>query len=92
MFFQLKEAWYKILSFIDMGGPVLWAIMVVLFFMWLMIVERTWFYLITFPRLKKKILAAWGERADTSSWYAKRIRDQWPLVHYWDCLVLFMGC
>lgn len=77
MFFQLKEAWYKILSFIDMGGPVLWAIMAVLFFMWMMIVERTWFYLITFPRLKKKILSSWSERADTSSWYAKRIRDQW---------------
>lgn len=77
MLFQLKEAWYKILSFIDMGGPVLWAIMAVLFFMWMMIVERTWFYLITFPRLRKQILASWGDRADTSSWYAKRIRDQW---------------
>ena len=77
MLFQLKEAWYKILSFIDMGGPVLWAIMAVLFFMWMMIVERTWFYLITFPKLRKQILTSWGERVDTSSWYAKRIRDQW---------------
>jgi len=76
MFFQLKEAWYKILSFIDMGGPVLWAIMLVLFLMWLMIIERSWFYLVTFPAQRKKLLNSWDERADTTSWYAKRIRDQ----------------
>jgi biopolymer transport protein ExbB len=76
MFYQLKEAWYKILSFIDMGGPVLWAIMAVLFFMWLMIVERLWFYTVSFPRQRKKILSIWNERADTTSWYAKRIREQ----------------
>ena len=77
MLFQLKESWYNILSFIDMGGPVLWAIMVVLFFMWLMIVERLWYYLITYPRTRKKILTSWHERADTSSWYAKRVREQY---------------
>ena len=76
MLYQLKEAWYTILSFIDMGGPVLWAIMFVLFFMWLMIVERLWYYLITFPKQRKKILAVWDGRSDTSSWYAKRIREQ----------------
>ncbi|MBL4773652.1 MAG: MotA/TolQ/ExbB proton channel family protein [Alcanivoracaceae bacterium] len=76
MLYQLKEAWYTILSFIDMGGPVLWLIMGVLLFMWLMIVERVWYYLITFPVQKKKILAQWDERSDTSSWYAKRVRDQ----------------
>ena len=76
MFFWLKESLYGILSFIEMGGPVLWAIMFVLFFMWLMIIERSWYYLITFPKQKKKILSAWHERADRSSWYAKRIKDK----------------
>lgn len=76
MFYQLQEAWYKILSFIDMGGPVLWAIMVVLFFMWLMIVERLWFYSISFPKIRKNILNHWHERSDTTSWYAKRTRDK----------------
>jgi len=76
MFFQLQEAWYNILSFIDMGGPVLWPIMAVLFFMWLMIIERLWFYMITYPGIRKNILTAWNERADTSSWYAKRVREQ----------------
>ncbi len=76
MFYQLKEAWFKILSFIDMGGPVLWVIMAVLFFMWMMIVERLWFYIIVFPRRKKRILSIWHDRDDTTSWYAKRIREQ----------------
>jgi len=76
MFYQLKEAWYNILSFIDMGGPVLWAIMAVLFFMWLMIVERLWFYTVVFPRRRKKILTIWDERSDRTSWYAKRIKEQ----------------
>jgi biopolymer transport protein ExbB len=77
MFYQLKEAWYKILSFIDMGGPVLWAIMAVLFFMWLMIVERLWFYTIVFPKQRKATLQIWSERSDTTSWFAKRIREQY---------------
>ena len=77
MLYQLKEAWFKILSFVDMGGPVLWAIMAVLFFMWLMVLERLWYYLITFPKQRKQILAKWDERSDTHSWYAKRIRDQY---------------
>ncbi|MCF6288154.1 MAG: MotA/TolQ/ExbB proton channel family protein [Proteobacteria bacterium] len=76
MLFQLKEWWFQILSFIDMGGPVLWAIMAVLFFMWLMIIERLWFYLIVFPRLRKQFLSDWHDRTDTTSWYAKRIREQ----------------
>jgi len=76
MFYQLKEAWYKILSFIDMGGPVLWAIMVVLFFMWLKIIERVWYYNISYPGQRKRILKMWDERADKSSWYAKRVREQ----------------
>lgn len=76
MFYQLQQNWYKILDFIDMGGPVLWAIMAVLFFMWLMIVERMWFYSITFPKLRSQILRDWDARSDRSSWYARRIREQ----------------
>ena len=77
MLFQLKESWYNILSFIDMGGPVLWAIMAVLFFMWLMIIERVWYYSVSFPRMRKSALKHWHEeRSDTTSWYAKRVREQ----------------
>lgn len=77
MTYQLKEAWYNILSFIEMGGSVLWGIMAVLFFMWLIILERAWYYQVSYPKLKKSIKKEWDERSDTVSWYAKRIRDQY---------------
>ena len=73
--FWLKERWYDILAFIDMGGPVLWAILVLLFVMWLMILERSWFYFITYPKLRNKIIADWDAREDTTTWYAKRIKE-----------------
>ena len=73
--FWLKERWYSILSFIDMGGPVLWAIMVLLFVMWLMILERSWFYFVTYPKLRNKILKEWDDREDTTTWYARRIKE-----------------
>ncbi len=73
--YQLKEFWYSIMSFINMGGPVLWAIMLVLFLMWVMILERLYFYSVTFPRMKKQIIQEWDARSDTTSWYAKRIKE-----------------
>lgn len=73
--FWLKERWYDILAFVDMGGPVLWAIMLLLFVMWLMILERSWYYFITYPKLRKKILNDWEGREDTTTWYAKRIKE-----------------
>jgi len=73
--FWLKERWYDILAFVDMGGPVLWAIMLLLFVMWLMILERSWYYSVTYPKLRNKIISEWDEREDTTTWYAKRIKQ-----------------
>ncbi|MCF6300145.1 MAG: MotA/TolQ/ExbB proton channel family protein [Proteobacteria bacterium] len=73
--YLLKERWYDILTFIDMGGPVLWAIMVLLFVMWMMILERSWYYLMVFPKLRNKIIADWDAREDTTTWFAKRIKE-----------------
>ena len=73
--FWLKERWYDILAFIDMGGPVLWAIMLLLFVMWLMILERSWYYFVSYPKLRNKIISDWDAREDTTTWYAKRIKQ-----------------
>ena len=66
----------SIRSFIELGGDVLWAIMLVLFLMWTFILERMWYFYKSHPAEKKRILAEWDARADTTSWYAKRIREQ----------------
>jgi biopolymer transport protein ExbB len=59
----------------ELGGDVLWAIMFVLFLMWTFILERLWFFYRVHPGNRKAIVKAWESRADTNSWYAKRIRE-----------------
>ena len=70
------EAVTAIRDFMDLGGDVLWAIMAVLFLMWTLILERIWFIYRVHPVRRRAILRAWETRADTTSWYARQIREQ----------------
>jgi biopolymer transport protein ExbB len=69
------EAIAAIRDFITLGGDVLWAIMFVLFLMWTFILERVWFLHKVFPGTRSKIVSSWEARSDTSSWYARQVRD-----------------
>ena len=69
------EAMAAVRDFFELGGTVLWAIGLALLLMWTFIFERIWYLYRVFPARKRAILAAWGERNDTSSWYARRIRE-----------------
>lgn len=40
-------------------------------------IERYWYLTSVFPKVKRKIIADWDARTDTTSWYAHRIRDAW---------------
>ena len=71
-FYQASSA---IRDFMELGGDVLWAIMFVLFLMWTFILERLWYFYRVHPARKRAILEDWGARIDTTSWYAKRIKD-----------------
>jgi biopolymer transport protein ExbB len=62
--------------FIELGGNVLYAIMVVLLLMWTFIFERLWYIKLIHPDSMRETVAVWDARVDTTSWYAKRIRDQ----------------
>lgn len=64
-------------GFIELGGPVLYGVLVVLLLMWTFILERYWFMYVVFPKRRQAILAAWDARLDTTSWYAHRIRERW---------------
>ena len=59
----------------ELGGDVLWAIMFVLFLMWTFILERVWYIYRVYPARKRVVVAKWETRSDTSSWYARKIRD-----------------
>ena len=69
------EAVGSVRDFIELGGNVLWGIMIVLFLMWTLILERLWFLYRVYPARKRAVVTEWEDRADTTSWYAKRIRE-----------------
>jgi biopolymer transport protein ExbB len=69
------QATASIRAFMELGGDVLWAIMLVLFLMWTFIFERLWYFYRVHPGRKREILQAWEHRADSTSWYARRIRE-----------------
>ena len=69
------EALAAIRDFMEIGGNVLWGIMFVLFLMWTFILERVWYLYRVYPRKKQETFNYWKTRDDTSSWYAKRIRE-----------------
>ncbi len=69
------DALNNIRDFMDLGGGVLWAIMLVTFLMWMFIIERIWYLYFIAPSRLQALQAEWDGRADTSSWYARRIRE-----------------
>ncbi len=62
-------------EFMELGGDVLWAIMLVLLLMWTFILERMWYFKMVHPKRVREIIAAWDARVDTTSWHARQIRE-----------------
>jgi biopolymer transport protein ExbB len=71
----LQQAAGAIRDFLELGGDVLWAIMAVLLLMWTLILERLWYLYRVHPRRRRAIVETWRSRADTTSWFARRIRE-----------------
>ncbi len=63
-------------SFFESGGNVLWGILVATIILWTLIFERYGYFYLVFPRRRKETVAAWEARSDTTSWFAKQIREQ----------------
>jgi biopolymer transport protein ExbB len=74
---SLIELWESVRDFIATGGDVLYIVALVLFIMWVLIIERFWFISREYPAMRNKIIADWDARVDTTSWYAHKIRDAW---------------
>lgn len=70
------DAIASIRDFMELGGDVLYAIMFTLFLMWTLILERLWFFYRVHPPRVREVIESWEARADTTSWYAKRIREE----------------
>lgn len=71
----IYQAIGSVRDLIELGGNVLWVIMGVLFFMWFFIFERLWYFYRIHPGRAKAIRSYWRSRPDTTSWYARQIRE-----------------
>jgi len=77
MMLYLMELIDSVRGFMSTGGDVLYVVMFVLFVMWVLMIERYWFFVSVYPGIRKDVIARWDARQDTTSWYAHKIRDAW---------------
>ncbi len=68
------EAYAAVRDFVETGGDVLLAIAVVTFGMWLLILERYWFFSWVHPKAADRVQEEWDARQDHQSWFAHKIR------------------
>lgn len=71
---ELNEAFDAIRAFMERGGNVLFLILLVTFIMWVLIVERLWYFTLEYKKQKNRVIDAWESRAERRSWYAHKIR------------------
>ncbi len=71
---QWLEPFAVVRDFLETGGGVLQAILVVTLMMWTLILERFWFFRQLRRREIRRTLDAWQSRADQTSWNARQIR------------------
>lgn len=72
----LLDALEAINNFFNAGGPVLYLIAILTFIMWLLLLERFWYFLFDYRREAQGVIAAWEARAERRSWDARAIRDK----------------
>jgi biopolymer transport protein ExbB len=62
-------------DFMSLGGPVLRAIAVTIFLMWVIIVERIMFFRTSMKIMSRNIHDDWESRKERKSWAAHQIRE-----------------
>ena len=68
------DAFDAIREFMERGGDVLFLILIVTFLMWVLIIERLWYFRAIYGKEASKIVEAWVARPERQSWYASKIR------------------
>ena len=70
----LIDAYVAIRDFLELGGPVLRMIGVVILVMWILILERLIFFRTGLKALTRQAFEAWEARHERKSWHAHQIR------------------
>lgn len=71
----LIDAYEAIRDFLELGGPVLRLIAVVILIMWVLILERLLYFRTTLQALIKDAFDEWESRSERKSWHAHQIRE-----------------
>jgi biopolymer transport protein ExbB len=71
---RLLENWHAVRDFLESGGDILLAILVVTFLMWTLILERYWYLSFSYRGVAKRVIDQWHGRHDRSSWFAHQVR------------------
>ena len=74
MFFEDTIA--EVGKFMDSGGPVLWAIVVLLFVMWTRIFERLWYLRSSVTDDVQAAIDTWEARKERKSKHAHQVREK----------------
>lgn len=64
-----------IAQFMDAGGEVLYLIAVLMFLMWTLIFERSWYFLRGLKADRQAAIDKWEARLERKSWHAHQIRN-----------------
>ena len=73
--YMILDLFNSFRQFMDQGGPVLWAIAAVCLLMWILILDRLFYYFLKFQPEMKDSIDKWDAREDKSSALAHSIRD-----------------
>ena len=66
----------KLQGFLQQGGEILVVIMFTTFFLWMLILERHYFFQVTLKTMASRMIVSWNRRYDKQSWNAHQIRLQ----------------
>ena len=71
----LLEPWLTLLAFLETGGQVLLVIFAAAVLMWMLILERAWYFWRVLPQVERDVRAHWYGRPERSSLAARRVRE-----------------
>jgi len=71
----LNDSFEAIRDFMILGGPILRLIAIVIFLMWVLIVERMMFFRTGMREMARDIHDNWESRSERRSWNAEQIRE-----------------
>lgn len=74
--FRPEILWVALQSFLEQGGVILMVIMLTTFVLWLLILERHYYFWSQHKKISQVALNAWDLRTEKKSWYAIKIRTQ----------------